>query len=224
MLQVAILNHSNVVTPTALEQAVAALNVQLVRDFAPAWGIYAQVYVQNSPRIGQPVLYVLDNATIAGALGYHDEMLSSPEGFVFAGTAKQYGVPWESVMSHECLEMLADPWTNTLVDTIYQGQETLVFAEVADPVEGDGYLIDGMVMSNFVLPTWFLPWPVSGTPHVDFLRRLTAPLTVDAGGYFSYTQQIGQWQQVFGDKYKKEIHDPKFSRPARRRPRFAKKT
>ena len=58
---------------------------------------------------------------------------------------------WSRDFSHEILEMLVDPETNRSV--YHDGVGHTV--EVADPVEWDGYRLDGVFVSDFVLPTWF---------------------------------------------------------------------
>lgn len=219
MQTVALINESSKVSGADLLAAKAALQIQLNRDFSPKWGLGANLVQRTAPVHGEPRLYLIDSATVAGALGYHDLAADAPEGFVFVQTSQDAGIPWQSVLSHELLELLADPWIDSVADTVYQGAETLVYQEICDPVESDSYLINGIPVSNFVLPVWFLPQQIAGTPHTDFLRKLSQPLTMTSGGYFSYAQQIGNWQQVFGDKSKASPHDKDygpFSRNARR--------
>ena len=82
-------------------------------------------------------------------------------------------------MSHESMEMLANPLSNQLV--FNQTSNTtgqLIGCEVCDPVESDslGYLINGVLVSDFVLPAWFN----SSTPpgiRLDFTRNANTPLT-----------------------------------------------
>ena len=58
---------------------------------------------------------------------------------------------WSRDFSHEILEMLVDPGTNRSVYHDGVGQ----IVEVADPVGWDGYRLDGVFVSDFVLPAWF---------------------------------------------------------------------
>lgn len=75
MISVAIVNGSTVVQDADVQDAVAALQVQVSRDFAPIWGRDAQLAF--SP-MAAPVpagtweLLIADNSDQAGALGYHD--------------------------------------------------------------------------------------------------------------------------------------------------------
>src|ERR1700729_3153338 len=57
---------------------------------------------------------------------------------------------WSRDFSHEILEMLVDPETNRSV--FDEGVGRIV--EVADPVEWHGYRLDGVYVSDFVLPAW----------------------------------------------------------------------
>ncbi len=58
---------------------------------------------------------------------------------------------WSRDFSHEILEMLVDPETNRSVFDDGVGR----IVEVADPVEWHGYRLDGVYVSDFVLPAWF---------------------------------------------------------------------
>ena len=79
-------------------------------------------------------------------------------GKVFAGTDLKYGYTWSVTASHELLEMLADPNINLTV--LVQSSDTagkLYAYEVCDTCEADenGYEIDGVLLSDFVFPSWF---------------------------------------------------------------------
>jgi hypothetical protein len=208
MQTIAIVNESSRVSHPDLVAARQALQVQLSRDFSPAWGLYATLLLRSVPHPHEPTIHLLDNTTVADALGYHDTNSDAPEGFVFVETAEGDGVPWQLVLSHELLEMLADPWIDLVADTVYQNQPAVVAYEVADPVEGDSYAIGSVPVSNFVLPSWFLPSPLPGAPFTDFLKRLTEPLALAPGGYFLYATQLGIWQQALGANIKAQDKIP----------------
>lgn len=64
-----------VITDNDVKKVVPALQTQVSRDFAPAWGIDADlVFVPKGKK--PPAKYwwlvMLDNSDQAGALGYHD--------------------------------------------------------------------------------------------------------------------------------------------------------
>ena len=59
---------------------------------------------------GDAVLYLWDKADVSNALGYHERNNSViPFGFVFTEVSKQLGESWTVTLSHEALELIADP-------------------------------------------------------------------------------------------------------------------
>ena len=58
-------------------------------------------------------IIITDNPDQAGALGYHElTSAGAPLGKVFAKLDLDSGTSWTVTLSHELLEMLADPWIN----------------------------------------------------------------------------------------------------------------
>lgn len=183
---ITIQNRSSVVAAAEFSAAIAAVQWQVSNHFKPWWNEGA--ILRESDRVDSWHLAVVDDADQAGALGYHDRDANDvPDGLVFAKTSQDYGVTWTSVLSHEVLELIADPW----VSSCWQiGAKTFAALEVCDPVEVVGYLIDGVEVSNFVLPKFFIPG--STAKKYDYLGRLKAPLEIEDGGYISYwTPDIG---------------------------------
>jgi hypothetical protein len=180
-----------------VKRIVAALGKQLLNDFGPAWHTGAHLKFVDSkskPPAGAWVIALLDSSDVAGALGYHDLTPAGlPLGKVFAGTDRQYGQKVSVTLSHELLEMLSDPW----ISLTAQADDGRFFAwENCDAVEADGlgYTIDGVTVSDFVLPAWF----GHGSGPVDHQGHLSHPLELAPGGYISvFDPQSGQgWQQV----------------------------
>lgn len=198
MITISFINASTAVTDDEAKQVMDALQIQVSRDFAPVWGVDASlIFVPSgiSPAPGTWWLTVLDNSDQAGALGYHDITPDGlPIGKIFAGTDKAIGSSWSVTASHELLEMLGDPDINltVLVDNI------LYAYEVGDAVEADelGYLINGVLVSDFVFPSWFETFRKPGT-QFDFGGHVAAPLQLLPGGYIGYLDiTSGQgWQQ-----------------------------
>jgi hypothetical protein len=58
---------------------------------------------------------------------------------------------WSRDFSHEVIEMLEDP----TLDVRYTHDGSTWEREIADPVEGLGYRLDGVYVSDFVTPLWF---------------------------------------------------------------------
>jgi hypothetical protein len=134
---VAIVNVSSVIGDAQVSALVAALQIQLDRDFAPAWKMTANLMMIPT---GAPVpsdtwaLYIMDTTDQAGALGYHDlTPEGNPLGKVFAKDDATYGLSWSVTVSHELLEMLADPYIqNTVFSQVTNTTGTLYALEVAD--------------------------------------------------------------------------------------------
>jgi hypothetical protein len=208
-VRVAVINRSSVVDDPEVNRVVAALQQQVSRHFSPIWGIDAQLFFYGrdvKPPADLWWLVVLDDTDQAGDLGYHDTTDQGlPLGKVFAKTDQVYQSQWSVTASHELLEMLGDPYIN-LAATQYPGNNgtymSLYAYEVCDPCEADqyGYLIDGVLVSNFVFPTWFEGfWPPFGT-QFDYKDKIQQPFQLLPGGFISvYDVQSGAgWRQLTG--------------------------
>ena len=196
---VAVVNRSTVCSDANVQTWSEAVEEQVFRDFAPLWGLPANIVFFGASATPPPEAWqvaVLDDADQAGALGYHDLTASGqPLGKVFAKTTVQYGDQVSVVLSHEVLEMLADPMIN---QTVALGGRRYAL-EVCDAVEADnlGYAINGVLVSDFVGKRWFDT--VSLGPY-DFGGHLKAPCpALEPGGYISYENPDGSWGQSFGD-------------------------
>lgn len=148
---IAIVNISTVISDAQIAAATAALQVQLDRDFAPVWNMTAHLVAIPSgqqPAADAWVIYIMDTSDQAGALGYHDlTPAGNPVGKVFAKDDKKYGLTWTVTLSHELLEMIADPWIcNVSFDQKTNTTGTLYAWEVCDAcLTGDTLipLLDG---------------------------------------------------------------------------------
>jgi hypothetical protein len=210
-IQVAIINSSTVLTDDQVQAAVSPLQTQVHKDFAPAWGIDADltfVPKGSAPPPNSWWLAILDNSDVAGALGYHDVTDQGlPLGKVFAGTDLQDGLSWTVTASHELLEMLADPEINLTVFVQPDSNSgTLYSYEVCDACEADefGYDINGTTVSDFVYPAWFESSRQEGSTQFDYCHRLQKPLpTLLPGGYigaFDMTAGSG-WHQITAERH-----------------------
>src|SRR5579884_2751040 len=206
MIAVAVINESTAVTDADMPAVVAALQKQVSSEFAAAWGIDAALHwipkeIQPNQAFWQ--LVILDDSDQADALGYHETTADGlPLGKVFARTTLQDGGQWSVTASHELLEMLADPEINLSVFVQDGATSGRLYAyEVCDPVENDVYLIDGIAVSDFVLPSWFEPATAGVTPPApfDFLKQLRAPLPALLPGGYIGVFNVGDgsgWTQV----------------------------
>jgi hypothetical protein len=142
---------------------------------------------------GDAVLYLWDEADVANALGYHSRNAKGlPFGFVFKKVADNAGESWTVTLSHEALELIADPLVNLLVAGPHPQENRTVFHwyEMSDAVQGETYMIDGVEVSNFVLPLYFTPNAEKGSRN-DFLGNAhngetLASFGVNPGGYIGF--------------------------------------
>lgn len=204
MINIAVINESTSVSNTAVQALIPAFTTQWNRDLAPLWGLdkVAFTFVPKGqvPVAGSWWLVWLDNADQANALAYHDLTDEGlPLSKVFVKTIQADGASLSVAATHELCEMAVDPTINLAAQ-----DETGTFwaYECADPVEDDqyGYDIDGVTVTDFVLPAWFGYKNASG-PY-DFRQQCTGAFQILSGGY---AQQFGAdgWIQVNGDKVKK---------------------
>jgi hypothetical protein len=215
-----IVNKSTVVKDADFKAAVSACGRQVSEHFGPAWGVFCFLAIVPEPNPAVETIIIMDDSDQAGALGYHEvDAADAPTGYVFAKTCLADGSPWQSCFSHELLEQLADPFAATCAVVPFLGQKiAAVEYEVCDPVEEDTYAIDGVPVSNFVLPTWFQD-PKNAKGPFDYLKKLTAPLTLTKGGYVGYSANLRTWHQTFADKHKlakSRAAKPKYGRRGKR--------
>ena len=103
---------------------------------------------------------------IGGAGGVHLDENGQP--YAEAVTGPQLSI----AISHELLEMLADPWGNRFTQDADLGpspddHQVFYLVEVGDLCEVSSYDIGGVVPADFILPSFYDP---TATGPVDFLR------------------------------------------------------
>jgi hypothetical protein len=204
-IKIAVINESTDIN-TLLPNVVAALQVQVSKHFAPAWGVNADLRLaanRTDVASGEWWLVILDDSDQAGALGYHDLTDEGlPLGKVFARTTRMDGGKWTVTASHELLEMLGDPDINlsVLVQDANQSVGRLYAYEVCDACEDDayGYEVNGIPLSDFVFPSWFETFRPQGSTQFDFGGHINKPLELLKGGYIGYFDITGGsgWQQL----------------------------
>lgn len=176
-----ILNRSTLVSDDDAAKAVAAVNVQVNRDFAPVWFLAADVKFRHAHKGEVPehnrVIVIVDNA--ADYDGMHTlTQRDKPFGIVAVQPELDAGTQWTVCLSHEVLEMLGDSWLG-----ISALRDRRMYAvEVCDPVESDtcAYKIDGVLVSDFITPRWF-EFTQSGP--FSFNNSCTHPFHILPGGY-----------------------------------------
>jgi hypothetical protein len=201
---IAVINESTALTDAEVQSYLPAYQTQVSKHFGPIWGFSAplQFFEKGDPGAAPHwQLVFLDNSDQAGALGYHDVTSNDlPLGKVFAATAKQYNNSVSVTGSHELLEMLGDPQINmTATVTDNTGAITALYAyEACDACEDDKYAyeIDGVLVSDFIYPSWF---DVATTKtKLDYTGNVTKPLEILAGGYAAVWTPGNGWSQRTG--------------------------
>jgi len=199
-MKLTIANISTKVPAAQLQAAVAALNRQVSEQFQPEWGIEGTLtgitaQLGSAPLQGShdAIIYlgdsVQDHTTgIEQAFGYHsDNHAGVPYGFVYLDICKEYGEDWSGTLSHEVLELLADPMaTATVPGPAPRGGTGQVAydLEVCDPTQGDFYTIDSITVSNFVGRAYFRQ--PGGSGKMNYLGLELTPFGVRPKGYFQY--------------------------------------
>ncbi len=206
---ISIINHTNgKISDVELQGVIRAINRQIAEDYEPYWHIGAELRLEGrigkapqhntlAEMRGDAVLYLWDKVDkVEDALGYHDmNNRGIPYGFVFTEISKELKENWTVTLSHEALELIGDPEVNLLVagphpDPAEKGRTVFHWYEMCDAVQGDAYEIDGVEVSNFVLPLYFTGGEEQGGRN-DFLGTSDngKPLRsfgVSAGGYVGF--------------------------------------
>jgi hypothetical protein len=189
--------------PGALAAIAAALTIQIERDFAPAWGVVPTRFTVGGR--GDKI-HFFDSAHQATDYGWHIvDARGLPYAHAFTAPSIANGSGWitgtgaiSATASHEALEMLADPGAN---EYCFDGYEHLWSREVCDPVQEDLYGIraGGMkvLVSNFVLPSYFNPFASGPYDHLGVLDK---PFSLAKGGY-AVLERAGADREKFGRRF-----------------------
>jgi hypothetical protein len=206
MMRISVINFTHI-KDEDVQEVIRAINRQIREDFEPYWGFGGLLRLEGKstfrPRMdpvdmrGDAVLYLSDDIN-EDLLGYHERNFGGiPYGFVFTVLSMQLGESWSVTLSHEALEMIGDPGVNLLVagpHPEYPNRQVFHWFEMCDAIQTDTYEIDGVEVSNFVLPLYFTQSEERGSRN-DFLGRFPAlqSFGVAPGGY------IGFFDPVIGD-------------------------
>lgn len=203
---ISVINHTNgKLTDEELQVAIRAINRQIAHDFEPYWSLGAALRLEGRSETkptkhsladmrGDAVLYVWDQVDVDDALGYHDKNdRGIPFGFVFMDLSQELEEPWSVTLSHEALELIGDPEANLLVvgpDPGNRRRNVFHWYEMCDAVQAESYEVDGVMVSNFLLPLYFTSSDEKGGRN-DFLGRSYKGKTlqsfgVNPGGYIGF--------------------------------------
>jgi hypothetical protein len=200
--QVALVTDTKQVSAAELSNVSAALQKQVTRDFAPIWEVQASVdsfpSLQDVP-LGYWPIVVMEDIKTDGAAGIHQDKEGQPIALV------QLSDGWSLTASHECLEMLADPFGNRLMvgqSPIAEQGRVEFLVEVCDPSEApeNGYSVNNLLVSDFYTPEYFNPVE-NAELRYSFTGRITKPRQVLQGGYLSWheLEKDHWWQAIWFD-------------------------
>ena len=185
--QLALVSDSPNISFQEVAKISAALQKQITRDYSPVWNIPATIdafqTLDDVPTGYWPII-IRDDIGVAGAAGIHLDRNHQPYALVQAGAQTPL------TCSHECLEMLTDPFGNRFItsDSIKPGQGRVNYlVEVCDPSEAAkyGYKVNGMLLSDFYTPAYFNPVTNSSIQY-SFTGAINKPKQVLPGGYISW--------------------------------------
>src|SRR3954447_1274747 len=187
------------IDPAHLAAVGAALQKQVMRDFSPVWGQNATVAAFPAGAVPPGYWEIRIKKDLKGELGYHNREHHEPAAVV------AHTRDWPLTASHELLEMLADPWGSRLIvtdDPRGTDDRVRVLVEACDPCEEFHYNVDGIALSDFVLPAYYGPhrWRHEGRSPAaaraySFTGAITEPLSLARGGYLSFVDAKGVWWQ-----------------------------
>ncbi|MGO9975865.1 MAG: hypothetical protein ACLP01_24285 [Solirubrobacteraceae bacterium] len=193
-------------------QVAAALQTQVVRDFAPLWGVSAVISpfasLEDVPAGYIPIAIVSRDLTGHWS-AFHFTLGGSPFALV------QCQADWSLAASHEMLEILCDPTgqvtavapsladrrrdaldkvhrADAVVDgkSDYEPQGQVEYLlEICDPCEASTYRINGVLVADFVTPKYYEASPTEAARY-SFTGRIRSPLTLLAGGYISWRTSL----------------------------------
>jgi hypothetical protein len=217
-LNLVIANLTTTIDDDTFAAAVAAIGLQASQDFQPEWGAAANISGTRLALGGGraaidaatgAVVYVGESSNdpttgTAGVFGYHSDNLGQiPYAFVYLDVCTQYNEVWTCTLSHEVLELLADPTAVLSVSgpapasAGAPGQTVSYGLEVCDPTQSDTYQVDDVTVSNFVTKAYF--GMVGGAAATNHLGLPLAPFGVRPHGYVQYEDSGGP-HQINGER------------------------
>jgi hypothetical protein len=213
-VHVALVDDTKAIDHAQLVEVAGALNEQVQADFAPKWHVRATVGVYDEVPPNTWGIHIQSKLDEPGALGYHTDQNHVPISYVMITDG------WPATVSHELLEMLADPWGSRLhraglpagledqaqsLGLRTQHSYVHYLLEVCDPCEATSYEVGGVQLSDFLLPSWYRTNPALH-PAYSFASGCQFAREVSDGGYVSFC--VGNhWYQVFNQQGKLNLSD-----------------
>jgi hypothetical protein len=190
-------------------QTAAAVQKQITRDFEPFWGLPATVDVFEDlgsvPSDYHPVIVFGDADEVAAELSplvgdrVAAELIDEFEQQKMSGlhlnayTRQPFALvaasdAWSVTVSHEILELIADPYGNRLIAATHpqrHNQRVKYLLEVCDPCQTVWYPVNGVPVSDFYAPRYFDPVEAPQGRY-SFTGEIEKPLQILEGGYLTW--------------------------------------
>src|SRR5262245_8986560 len=217
---ISIVNHTDgKLSDPQVQAAIRAINAQMAYDYRPYWHRSAELRLEGSigadpddkalPELrGDAIIYLWNDVNTDDALGFHELNAGGvPFGFVFTELSKQLNEPWSVTLSHEALELVGDPEVNLLVagpHPAHPEKEVFHWYEMCDAVQDESYKVDGVEVSNFLLPLYFTSSAEKGGRN-DFLGRTykgkaLRSFSINPGGYIGFYNPATKQHETFALK------------------------
>lgn len=212
---ISLINRSKEVSDAHVQDVARAINRQIKEDFEPYWSFGGTLRLEGpigkrlrvsdqSDMRGDAVMYLVEGTNARAAAGWHEANYRDiPYGIVFLGLCEKLQEDWSITLSHETLELIGDPLGNLLVHGNHpfdRRKRVLHLFEMCDAVQAESYTIDGVAVSNFVLPSYFSLGEQPGRRN-DFLGTVHGGKTLQSfamnpGAYLNILDlTTGKWSQ-----------------------------
>src|SRR5689334_7156781 len=187
---IALVPEAGGIDASELARVSAALQKQMLRDFAPIWGITATVdafpHLEDVPSGSYAV--ILTRLELQGQEGIRLDRTGQPYAQI------RIARHWSLAASRACLELLVNPFEARTVTahSLRSDQGFVDFVvEVCAPVEDprNAYSIDGVAVSDFCTPAYFDETAAPGERY-SFRRAASAALQLLPGGHATWYDPI----------------------------------
>jgi hypothetical protein len=221
---IALVSLTKEISTRDLLRAGAAVQKQLTRDFSPIWGLRATLDtfadLGSVPSDYHPIVIFAAAEELIGqlevAIGpeYTAELVDDFERNKLTGlhlnafTRQPFALvqasdSWSVTISHEVLEMIADPFGNRLIAASHPQdprERVKYLLEVCDPCQAVWYPVNGVPVSDFYLPRYFDPVGIPGMRY-SYTGELERPLQILEGGYLTWIdpEDSGLYTLTHGD-------------------------
>jgi hypothetical protein len=213
--RIVLISETEFVKSGELSKVGSAIQKQVNDHFGPAWGVKGAIDTLASladiPPDSWPVV-IRDNIGINEAGVHWNETRDKPFALVTFREGETLQEGWQPTVSHEVLEMLADPFGKEFrtAPSLRPDEGPVEYlVEVCDPCQGPDfvYWVDDVPVSDFVLPEYYTAFGPGVYSHA---RNITLPREVLQGGYLSWrslSDATPTWSQFVVPKSGAEFRD-----------------